>query len=209
LTETELEQVSHRVVIKEFGKNEVILREKDTNEFMYIILLGKVKVVQVTEDGKEIILALHRADDFFGEVSLVDGKTFPATVVAMEESLIALIAKKDFYSMLYSQVKVLERLLQILCERLRESWNRIHLLNFNNAAQRVKMLLLSLSYNHSERTPEGVLLTLKLTHQDIADMAGLTRETVTRVIDKLQKDGEITIMQKKSIRLNSRFLMQA
>jgi len=208
LTERELSQISGKVAMKEFGKNEVILREKDTNEFMYVILVGAVKVVRSTEDGKEIILALHRADQLFGEVSLVDGRTSPATVIATEDSLLAIIAKSDFFNMVYSQKKVLEKLLEILCQRLRESWTRIHMLNFNNAAQRVKMLLLMLSYDNSERTPEGITLAAKFTHQDLADMAGLTRETVTRVLDKLQKDGEISILKKKLIRLNTKFLRQ-
>jgi CRP/FNR family transcriptional regulator, cyclic AMP receptor protein len=79
-------------------------------------------------------------------------------------------------------------------------------LNSRNAVQRVKMLLIILSYNKGEDTPDGLVITYKLTHQDIADMAGLTRETVTRVLDKLQKDGEIAVLKNKFIRLNSSFL---
>lgn len=96
LTEKELIDVSTKIVMKEFSKNEIILREEDTNEIMYIILVGKVKAVQTTEDGKEIILAIHQADEFFGEISLIDGKTSSATVVAIEDSLIAIISKRIF-----------------------------------------------------------------------------------------------------------------
>ena len=204
LTEKELIDVSTKVVMKEFSKNEIILREEDTNEIMYIILVGKVKAVQTTEDGKEIILAIHQADEFFGEISLIDGKTSSATVVAIEDSLIAIISKKNFYSLILSQSKVLEKLLEILCLRLRESWKRIHILNFRDAQQRIRMLFMILSNDSGEKTSEGVLINVKLTHQEIADMAGLTRETVTRVINKLRKKGEIVVM-KKFIRLNPEF----
>ena len=68
------------------------------------------------------------------------------------------------------------------------------------------MLLIILSYNNGEKTPEGVVINHKLTHQDIADMAGLTRETVTRVLDRLQKDGEIEVLKNKLIRLNTSLL---
>ncbi len=205
LTDEELTEVSTKVALREFSKNEVILQEEDTNDFMYVVLFGEVKVVKATEEGKEIILAIHHSNELFGELSLIDGKTSPATVLATENSLVAIISKSDFHALLH-QKKVLDTVLNILCERLRESWKRIHILNSRNAVQRVKMLLIILSYNKGEKTPDGLVITYKLTHQDIADMAGLTRETVTRVLDRLQKDGEIAILKNKFIRLNSSFL---
>jgi len=207
LDEGELNQISGKVILKEFKKNEVILYEEDTNEFMYIVILGKVIVVQTTEDGKEIILAAHQSGEFFGEMSLIDGRTSPATVLATENSLVAIISKKDFFALLADYGKVLGKMLQILCSRLRDSWKRIHMLNFKNASQRIKMLLLTLSFDRSKKTSEGMLLNIKLTHQNIADMIGLTRETVTRVLDKWQKGGEITI-RNKFIHLNSKFLQK-
>jgi len=205
LDEEELNQISSKVVLKEFKKNEVILYEEDTNEFMYIVLFGKVTVVKTTEDGKEIILAAHQAGEFFGEMSLIDGMTSPATVMATENSLVAIIAKTDFLGLLTDYRKVLEKMLLILCSRLRGSWKIIHMLNFKNASQRIKMLFLSLSFDRGQKTPDGVTLGIKLTHQNIADMIGLTRETVTRVLDKWQKDGDIGI-KNKLIHLNMKFL---
>ena len=206
LSDEELDQVCSKVIVEEFKKNETILHEEDTNDFMYIILLGKVKVVQTTEDGKEIILAIHRPDEIFGEISLIDGKTSPATVLATEDSLIAIISKNEFYSLLSNQGKVLEKFLQILCSRLRESWKRIQILNLKNSSDRIKMLFLMLSYDNGKKTAEGIILNIKLTHQNIADMSGLTRETVTRVLDKWQKSGEITILKNKFIHMKANFL---
>jgi CRP-like cAMP-binding protein len=208
LDDEELYQISAKVVLKEFKRNEVILYEEDTSEFMYIILLGKVNVIQTTEDGKEIILATHQSGEFFGEMSLIDGRTSPATVLATEDSLVAIISKPEFHALLANYGKVLERMLQILCSRIRDSWSRIHLLNFKNASQRIKMLLLTLSFDKGEKTSEGITLNIKLTHQNIADMVGLTRETVTRVLDKWRKDGAITILKKRFIHLNSNFLQK-
>jgi len=208
LTDDELQEVCKRVIVEEFKKSEVILHEEDANDYMYIILIGKVKVMQTTEDGKEIILAIHRADEFFGEISLIDGKTSPATVLATENSLIAIISKGDFYSLLSNQPKVFDKFLQILCSRLRESWKRIQILNFKNSSQRIKMLILMLSYDNGKKTPEGMVLNIKLTHQNIADMTGLTRETVTRVLDRWQRAGKISILKDRFIRLNSKFMQE-
>ena len=205
LTDQELLQISEKIRIKTFRKNETILHEEDTNEYMYTILSGKVKVIQTSEDGKETILAMHKTGDFFGEMSLIDGKTMPATVLAMEETLTAIISKQEFILLISMQGKVLEKLLIILCTRLRESWNKIQMLNFNNAAQRIKMLFSMLSVEYGEKGVDAITLNIKLTHQDIANMAGITRETVTRVIDKWQKDKEITVLKNKFIRFHPDF----
>jgi len=208
LADEELHQISDKIVLKQYNKNEVIFFEEDTSEYMYMILDGKVKVVQTTEDGKEIFLALHQSGEFFGEMSLLDGKTSPATVTAMEDSSVAIISKKDFFLLLNTNKKVLDNLILILCARLRESWEKIQLLNLKNASQRIKILFLMLSDKYGQKTAEGVTLNIKLTHQEIAEMAGMTRETVTRVIDRWQRDGEINILKNRFIHLNNHFLTE-
>lgn len=208
LTDEEMEQIINKMIVKQFKKNETILYEEDTNEFMYVILLGKVKVVRTTEDGKEIIFAMHQSGDFFGEMSLIDGKTIPASVIATEDALIAILARKDFFSIIFLHNKVTGNLLKILCTRLRRCWDTIQLLNFNNASHRIKMLLLILIEEYGEKTPEGTVLNIKLTHQAISDMTGLTRESVTRVIDKLQKQKEIIVLKNKFICLTRRFMQE-
>jgi CRP/FNR family transcriptional regulator, cyclic AMP receptor protein len=205
LTADELLQIQGKIVFRSFSKNEIILREENTNEFMYAILDGEAKVVQTTDEGKEIIITVHQAGDFFGELSLIDGKTAPAAVIATKDSVTAIISKKDFYSLLLSQSQVLESLLQLLCSRIREYLKKIQILNFNNAAQRIKMLFLMLAETYGEKTEKGTILKIKLIHQDIADMVGLTRETVTRILDKWQKGGEIIILKNRFILLCPEF----
>lgn len=206
LTDKELRSISSKLVLKRFRKNETILLEKDTTNFMYIVIKGKVKVSKTSEDGKEILLAVHRAGEFFGEMSFIDGKTSPATVIAAEDCHINIISKKEFYSSIYSHEKILNNLLQILCSRLRESWEMIQLLNLKNASERLKLLFFLLSDKYGEKTPKGIILNIKLTHQEIAEMTGMARETVTRVIDKWHKDGGINIVENKLIQLNTHFL---
>jgi CRP/FNR family transcriptional regulator, cyclic AMP receptor protein len=205
LSAEELSDIRRKIIIKKIAKNEIILREEQTSEFMYIILDGAAKVVQTTDAGKEIIMTMHKSGDFFGELSLIDGKTAPAAVRATRDSLIAIISKREFFSLLLSQNKVLENLLRILCDRIRESMKKIQILNFNNAAQRIKMLFMMLSESHGEQVKEGTVLKIKLIHQDIADMTGLTRETVTRILDKWRKSGEIQILKNKYILLMPEF----
>ena len=209
LTDADIATFIGKIMVKHFRKNQTVLFEDESNAYMYMLLSGKVKVVQVMEDGKESIRAIHKTGDSFGELSLLDCKTSPAMVVAMEETTAAIISKENFFTILYNQRKVLDNLLQMFCFRLRDSWERFQMVNFKNAAQRVVMVLHQQSNEQSEKTAEGIVLKDRFTHQVIADMVSLNRETVTRVMDKLQKDGAITIRKDKKIVLHPSFFKAA
>ncbi len=205
LTNDDISDFIGKIIVKNFRKNEVILFEDDTSAYMYMILSGRVKVVQTTEDGKEIIRAIHKTGDSFGELSLLDCKTSAAMVVAMEKTVAAIISRENFFAIIYTQKKVLDNLLQMFCFRLRDSWERVQMTSFKNAAQRVAMLLQQQACEHGEPVAEGILLHVRLTHHNIGAMVGLNRETVTRIIDKLQKDGHITMRSDKKILLRPSF----
>jgi len=208
LTDQELDSIAKLLAVKRFKKNDVILHEEDTSKFMYIILSGKVKVIQITEDGKEILLAIHQAGEFFGEMSFIDGKTSPATIVAADDCVINIISRDEFYSSIITNKRILYNLLLILCSRLRESWDKIQLLNLKNASERLKILFYMLSNKYGEITSKGITLNIKLTHQEIAEMSGMARETVTRVLDKWNKEGEISFLGNKLIQLKTDFFQK-
>jgi len=176
---------------------------------MYIILRGRVKVTQATGEGKEINLAMHQSGDFFGEINMIDNKTVPAMVTAIEDSIIGTITKSDFFPLIHTQEKVMDMLLKIFCSRLRESWHRIQMLSFNNASQRIMMLFLLLSDKYGEKTLEGIKLNIKLTHQDIANMVGISRETVTRVIERLNAEGAVKVLKNKFILISHNVLQKS
>jgi len=206
LTEAELRQIVAKMTVKRYRKNEIVFYEEDSNRYMYMILRGKVKVMQTTEEGKEVILAFHRSGEFFGEISLIDSRTSPAIVVATEESVIAVISRGVFLSILHTQGKVLDVMLQILCGRLRDSWERIQILSFSNASQRIRMLLHMLSDEHGRKVKNGTVLNMRLTHQDIANMTGIARETVSRILFKWSKDGYVEVLKNRALLLSDRFV---
>lgn len=205
MTTNELAMLTDKIAIKNFKKNEVILYEDDADSYMYLVISGRVKVIQITEDGKEIIRAIHNTGDSFGELSLIDCRSAAATVIAMENTTAAIISKINFLSIIHTQKKVLDNMLQMFCLRLRDSWDKIQMVNFKNASQRVIMLFQQLSCEYGEEVPEGTQLNIRLTHQNIADMTGLSREAVTRVLDRLQKEGIIAIKKNKAIYLKPSF----
>jgi len=201
----DLLQVGSKIVVKQFKKNEIILFRGDTNNYIYIIFDGEVKVSQSTEDGKEIILFIHQAGEIFGETSLVDRGNSPALIAATKDTFCAIISMKDLYSIMFNYNDILERLIHILSSRLCQSWELIQMLNSNNAPQRVKTLLMMLAKRYGKNAREETILNIRLTHQSIANMTGLTRETVTRVIDVWQRSGHIST-KNKLIQLNPAFM---
>ena len=208
LTEAELGVISSRVALREFQKGQVILYVEDTNRYMYSVLRGGVKVYYSNEDGKESIVAFHGAGDSFGEVSLIDQQTIPATVVAIENSLVAIVGREDFFDIVLTQPKVLQKLLMMLTGRLRQSLNQVRMLHFKDASYRVKTLFKDMAAERGELVAEGVALKLRLTHQNIADMTGLTRETVTRIIDKWKKSGAVVIDNNRHLLIKHNFFKQ-
>ena len=200
-----MEAVEKLVVRKHFSRDQVVLIEEDTSQYMYIVLSGKVRVVQQSSEGKERLLAIHKRGGYFGELSLFDGKTAPATVIAMDDAEIGLLSKSDFDMLVLKNEKILFQFLSALCMRLRESWQMIMMLSFADAEERVRSVLKNMSKLHGVKDQRGVLVSLKLTHKDIANYASVSRETVTRIMNRFSKNGEIEILDKRFILLKPTF----
>jgi CRP/FNR family transcriptional regulator len=205
LSEKEFSDLKHIFVERNYARSKTILLEEDTLNYMYIILSGKVKVVHSGLDGKEHIVAIHKKGDFFGEMALLDGKTSPATVVALEDTLIAIISRTDFEKYLLKNDKVLRQTVSILCSRLREAWMMIKVLSLPNAEDRVRAVIKILSNYYGFTDARGTVLSSNLTHQNIADYSLVSRETVTRLMNRLAKEGEIEILENRDIVLKPSF----
>jgi len=203
----EVEQVERLFRKKTYEKEQIVLYEEDTSNYMYLIYSGKVRVVKLNDDGKEQIITIHKKNDFFGEMSLLDGKTSPATIIAHEESVIGLLHKDDFEEHLLKNEGIRRKIIELLCARLRDSWEMIKILSFNaeNAQDRVISLLDRLGELYGVRDDRGVIIDVKMTHQQMASYASVTRETMSRVLRTLEKSGMISVLDNKAILLNNPF----
>jgi len=182
-----------------YRKNQVIFVEEETGEYMYVVIAGKVKASKTSATGKETILAIHQPGDFFGEMSLLDGKTSPATVSAIEDCKIAIISRADFQRLLMRNERVVSQIIQVLCSRLRSVWNQVQSLSYSNADSRIRAGVLQLARRHGINDARGILINLKITHDELAKMVGTSRETVTRTLTDLQKQGIIKMADRRII----------
>jgi CRP/FNR family transcriptional regulator len=207
LSDSEFRSLEHIFHVRTYQKNQVVFLEEEAGNYMYIVLSGKVKVTKSTPSGKETILAIHRQGDFFGEMALLDGKTSPATVTAMEDCRIVSISAIDFHRYLMTNDKVIKQIIQVLCSRLRYVWAQIQALNYSTAEARIRGGILQLSRKHGVSDARGIIIDLKITHQELAEMVGTSRETVTRTLARLQKKGIILMEGRRIILLSPRALI--
>jgi len=199
-------RINQLIIRKHFKKNSIILMEDDSKNFMYIIISGRIKVIRVNPDGKEQILVIRNKGDFFGEMTLLDGKSQPATIVALEDATVGLISKNEFERYFMNDAKILKQIVSMLCERLRESWFMLKLLGLTDAEARVRAALAHISSIYGIKDVRGIMIPLKLTHKEIAEFTALARETVSRLLARLSQSGEIEIIDRRNILIKPSFI---
>lgn len=207
LADAEFASLQHIFIMRSYRRNQVVFMEEETGTYMYLVLTGKVKVAKSSSSGRETILAIHKAGDFFGEMSLLDGKTAPATVSAMEDSKIISVSGSDFHKYLMHNEKVLLQIINVLCARLRQVW-QTQSLSSSKADARIRMGIYELAKRHGIQDAHGTIIDLKITHQELAEMVGTSRETVTRVIARLREEGIIEVDQRRMTLLNPQALLK-
>ncbi len=198
LGEEELMEVSYLFKERTYRKNDIVFFEEDTGNYMYIVKDGRVKVSRLLPNGKEMILAFRETGEYFGEMSMLDGGTSAATVTAVVSTTILVTTYRDFQRLL-GNPKINSALLRMLCSRCREAWSQIEVLTFHNADARIRTALYQLCRKKGEKTSNGIRIGLKLTHKELADMTGISRETATRVLSTLQSEGLLRVESRQFI----------
>jgi len=161
-----------------------------------MILRGSIKVVRISEGGEEIILAVLQKGDFFGEMSLLDGKPRSATVISNEDSTLILFNKNNFEKVIEKYPRIALKLLKEITSRLRKADDLIGNLAFLNVSGRIAGILLQLAEEHGQKTKEGVIIKSRPTHQAIANMVNASRETVTRILKRFEEKQYISMSGK-------------
>ena len=198
LTDSDLTKIASKMVPRVYEKGQMILLEESMGETFFIITQGAVKVTRLSADGREVILAILGESDFFGEMSLLDGEGRSANIVANEDAKVLTLSRNDFLDCLESYPKIAIALLEELATRLRKSDQQIESLSLSDSEHRIGIALIRLA---------GELGTIKQGHvtvknlpyqQDIANMAGTSRETVSRTL-KLLEDKKLVRRKNRNL----------
>ena len=188
----ELRQFAEVTREKEYPKGSVILFEDDPGDSLFIVRDGRVKVVLVAEDGREVILGVLGVGEHFGELSLIDDQPRSAHVIAMEDSTLLVLRRDDFRRRVEATPLVAWSLLGELSRRLRRADGKIGGLVLLDVPGRIARLLLDYIEEAGSQTIEK-----PITHQMIAQMIGASRETVSRALREFQDAGWIRVVRRR------------
>ncbi len=191
LTDEDLEAIAKVTISRTYDKDQIIILAEEEGDALFIIESGQVKVSIVSEDGREVILSLLGNGAVFGELSLLDGKPRSANVVATENTGLYMVRRTDFLQLIYKVPKISIALLAELAARLRKTDRKIEGLALLDVTSRISETLLQLATDQGEQREEGIHLATRPTHQQLANMSGTTRETVSRVLKRLENQGYI------------------
>ena len=202
LKDSDLNIISDKMISRAYKKGQMILLEESQGETFFIIVSGAVKVTRLSDDGREVILAILGESDFFGEMSLLDGEGRSANIVANEDAEVLTLSRRDFLDCLETYPKIAIALLEELAIRLRKSDQHIESLSLSDSEHRIAITLIRFAQELGTIKQGDVKISNLPFQQDIANMAGTSRETVSRTLklledkDLIKKEGKDLIIYK-------------
>ena len=188
LSEEELGYISQKMIARHYESGKFIFLEDSEGEQCFFVVQGIVKVTRLSKDGREVILAMLNEGEFFGEMALLDGESRSANVIALEETEVLTLNREDFLVVLHDYPQIAIQLLKEMADRLRKSDRQIASLSLSDAEKRIALCIIRFADEQGIIKRGQVSIPKMPIQQDIANMAGTSRETVSRAINLLEKE---------------------
>lgn len=199
LTPEQVQRVEAVAKFRQFKRGEMVYLPSDTGDSVLLVATGRIKIYHITSEGKQSVLGLVDAGEIFGELAALDDSPREEFAEAMIASSVILIPQNEMQQLLQEHPEVSLGITKLLGLRRRRIERRLKSLLFKSNKDRLIHLLLELTEKYGRQTVEGVLLTIKLAHQDLASIIGSTRETVTVLLGELQDERKIDIHKRQII----------
>ncbi len=199
LGQRELAEVAGAATERRYPKSAPLFEAGDPADALHVIVSGAVKVFQRSADGREKTLAILGPGDCLGEVALLDGGSRSASAQTMAETQLLSLPRAAFSQALKRQPVMAEKLLALLAKRLRVANCQVEQLAFCDARGRVAATLLALAEVYGTDPDGEKRVDLRLTHQELANLAGTTRETSTRILSELADLGLVAFAGRQLI----------
>lgn len=198
LGDTDLAQVAGIAEKRTYDKNVTLFDKGDPGQSLMILLAGRLRIFLAHEDGREITLTFLKPYGYLGEVSLLDDGPRSASVQAVEKSEVCIIHKERFRALLVKHPGIALTLLEQVSRIVRTLTEEVDGLSFHDVYGRVARKIWSLVAAEGAKTARGLEVRHELTHQELANMVGSARETVTKVLGSMEAD-EILVMDRRVI----------
>jgi CRP/FNR family cyclic AMP-dependent transcriptional regulator len=186
-----IEDLTGRVQVRRVPVNSAVVTQDEPGDSMFVIMSGRVKVVIFGESGREVTLSILRPGDSFGEMSLFDGAVRSANCVAIEPTTLLVLSREDLMKHMQTHPRTSLNLLGEMARRLRRADETIAQLALCDVNERLIHRLVGLAREEGSESPDGLVVRRRPTQQELANMIGSCRETISRAFNQLARDGLI------------------
>ena len=193
LSQSEVQQLAAKTVRKILSAGEVLFHAGDACKGFYIIARGQVRMFKSSASGREQVLAVNVAGESVAEIPVFDDGPYPASAVAIEETEIAFISRRDFREYCLSHPEVALKVLAFVGARLRRLVGIIEELSFTTTRQRLVSVLVRLAQSEGRKTGKGIEVLLPGSNQELANQLGTVREVISRNLMRLQAEGLLEV----------------
>ena len=181
------------IMHKQYKRRAFIFLPDDPGDKVYCLKEGIVRIATIAPSGKEMTLAIMEPGEIFGELALLEGARRQTLAQAVVDSLVCLIRRKDFQAFLERRPSLSLKVTKMIGERVRELESRLEDIVFKDVPGRLASLFLRLERKYGRPHPKGVLIDMKLTHQEIANLIAATRETTSVTLSRMKQQGLISV----------------
>jgi CRP-like cAMP-binding protein len=204
--DSEIEELANRVSPVRYRESAVIVPQSAAGDQLLVICSGRVKVGMSNNKGREVTLAVLRPGDVIGEMSVIDGSSRSAEVVALSDVALLSLPREEFLAHLRRSPQTALNLLGEMAQRLRRANENIGSLALQDVEVRLVRMLARLAHDEGTLNPDGsLILRRRPTQQELANMIGSSRETVSRTLAAMARQG-LTMTRGRSLLLTERLL---
>lgn len=191
-----IHEINHLFEDRDVMAGQAVYFEGDASERLYLVAMGKIKLVRHTSSGREILLDILQRGEYFGNPAAIGGQDYTETAIAQTDGCILQISASNFEKVLMQYPGVTIKVLKAVTQRLEDSQEIIKQLSSYTIDRRVAAALVRLARKLGEQQQRGVLIQLPLSRQDLAAMTGATIETVSRAMSRFSAEGLISTGRK-------------
>jgi len=195
LSMKEMIVLDKKAVMRSAPKNEIIYFPEDASNSVYMLKAGKVKISKMSGEGKEVILAILGPGEVFGEMSITGQEKREEIAEATDDTIICVVKIPDLQMMMENNARFNMQITKLIGFRLKKIQNRFESLIFKTSDERVRSFIRELADEHGTKVQGSnneMEIRLKLTHEEIAKLTATSRQTVTTVLNDLEKQSIIT-----------------
>jgi CRP-like cAMP-binding protein len=201
LTPPELAEIERKITMHRCERGRVFYLPGETGEVLYILKEGRVQLYRLSAEGRKLVIATLEPGTIFGEMSMIGQGMYDAFAEAAEPCMICVMRRRDVDALIRSKPQIALRLLELVAVRMQELETQLEDIAFRSVPVRLATLLLRLAGDGKGEAPTAATVG-GLTHQDLADMLGVYRETVTTALDNFRNNDIIAIGRRQLVLRN-------